>query len=73
MPRYYFNLCQGAQTISHDAVGYECPNDDAARLFARMSNGLVALDPFLPGRPGRYCFVVRNEAGQCIFILPISK
>ena len=25
MPRYYFDLYQGAQRISEDASGYDCP------------------------------------------------
>ena len=72
MPRYYFNLCQGSETISHDAVGHECPNDEAARQFARMSKGLVALDPFLSARPGKR-FEVIDEAGRKVFTLPVSK
>ncbi|PVE21920.1 hypothetical protein DC522_23950 [Microvirga sp. KLBC 81] len=73
MPRYYFNLYQGSQLISQDDTGYECPNNAAARQFAQLSNGLVALDPFLSGASVRCCIVVLNEARQSIFTLPISK
>jgi hypothetical protein len=72
MPRYYFNLCQGSETISHDAIGYECPNDEAARQFARLSKGFVALDPFLSTWP-EHRFEVIDEAGRSVFTLPVSK
>ena len=72
MPRYYFNLCQGSQTISQDAIGYECPNDEAARQFARMSKGFVALDPFLSAWP-EHRFEVIDEAGRSVFTLPVSR
>src|SRR5918993_3640367 len=72
MPRYYFHLYQGSQLIAQDETGYECPNDEAARQFARLSKGLVALDPFLSGWP-EYRFEVLNEAGRSVFRLPIPK
>ena len=72
MPRYYFHLYQGSQLIAQDESGYECPNDEEARQFARLSKGLVALDPFLSGRP-EYQFEVVNEAGRSVFRLPMSK
>ncbi len=72
MPRYYFHLYQGSQLIAQDESGHECPNDEEARQFARLSKGLVALDPFLSGRP-EYRFEVVNEAGRSIFRLPVSK
>ncbi len=73
MPRYYFNLYQGSRLITQADVGYECPDNEAARQFASLSNGLVALDPFLSGEPGAYCFAVLNEARQTILTLPVSK
>ncbi len=73
MPRYYFNLYQGSQLISEDDAGYDCPNDDAARQFARMSHGFVALDPVLSSPSGNYRFVVLNEDRQSIFTMPISQ
>jgi hypothetical protein len=72
MPRYYFHLYQGSQLIAQDETGYECPNDEAARQFARLSKGLVALDPFLSGWP-EYRFEVVNEAGRMVFRLPVSR
>ena len=72
MPRYYFHLYQGSQLIAQDESGYECPNDEEARQFARLSKGLVALDPFLSGWP-EYRFEVVNEAGRSVFRLPVSK
>ena len=72
MPRYYFHLYQGSQLIAQDEAGYECPNDEEARQFARLSKGLVALDPFLSGWP-EYRFEVVNEAGRSVFRLPVSK
>jgi hypothetical protein len=72
MPRYYFHLYQGSQLIAQDETGYECPNDEEARQFARLSKGLVALDPFLSGWP-EYRFEVVNEAGRSVFRLPLSK
>jgi hypothetical protein len=73
MPRYYFNLYQGSQLISEDGAGYDCPSDDAARQFARMSHGFVALDPVLSSPSGHYRFVVLNEDRQNIFTMPISQ
>jgi len=73
MPRYYFNLYQGSQLISEDDAGYDCPNDEAARQFARMSHGFVALDPVLSSPSGNYHFVVLNEDKQSIFIMPVSQ
>ncbi|PVE21918.1 hypothetical protein DC522_23940 [Microvirga sp. KLBC 81] len=73
MPRYYFNLYRGSQLISQDDSGYDCPNDEAARQFARLSNGLVALDPFLSSGAGEYCCEVLNEARQRVYLLAISK
>ena len=64
MPRYYFNLHQGAHLVSEDDVGYDCPSDEAARQVARMSHGLVALDPVLSSPAGNYHFVVLNEDRQ---------
>ena len=72
MPRYYFHLYQGSQLIARDESGYECPNDEEARQFARLSKGLVALDPFLSGWP-EYRFEVLNEAGRTVFRLPVSQ
>jgi hypothetical protein len=72
MPRYYFHLYQGSQLIAQDESGYECPNDEEARQFARLSKGLVALDPFLSGWPEYRCEVL-NEAGRSVFTLPIPK
>jgi hypothetical protein len=72
MPRYYFHLYQGSQPIAQDESGHECPNDEEARQFARLSKGLVALDPFLSGRPEYHVEVV-NEAGRSVFRLPVSK
>ena len=72
MPRYYFHLYQGSQLIARDEAGYECPNDEEARQFARLSKGLVALDPYLSGWP-EYRFEVLNEAGRSVFRLPIPK
>ncbi len=72
MPRYYFHLYQGSQLIAQDETGYDCPNDAEARQFARMSKGLVALDPFLSS--GReYRFEVVNEAGRSVFRLLVSQ
>jgi hypothetical protein len=73
MPRYYFNLYQGSQLISEDGAGYDCPSDDAARQFARMSHGFVALDPVLSSPSGNYRFVVLNEDRQNIFTMSISQ
>jgi hypothetical protein len=78
MPRYYFNLYQGSQLISEDDSGYDCTSDEDARQFARMSHGLVALDPVLSSpsssSPSRcYRFVVLNEDRQSIFTMPISQ
>ena len=72
MPRYYFHLYQGSQLIAQDETGYECPNDEAARQFARLSKGLVALDPFLSGWP-EYRFEVVSDAGRSVFTLPVSQ
>lgn len=72
MPRYYFHLYQGSQLIAQDEAGYECPNDEEARQFARLSKGLVSLDPFLSGWP-EYRFEVLNEAGRSVFRLPVHK
>ncbi len=72
MPRYYFHLYQGSQLIAQDEAGYDCPNDEEARQFARMSKGLVALDPYLSS--GReYRFEVVNEAGRSVFSVPVSR
>ena len=73
MPRYYFNLYQGKQLISEDDVGYDWPSDEAARQFARMSHGFVALDPVFSSPSGSYHFVVLNEDKQSIFTMPISQ
>jgi hypothetical protein len=73
MPRYYFNLYQGSQLISEDGAGYDCPSDDAARQFARMSHGFVALDPVLSSPSGNYHFVVLNEDRQNIFTIRYRK
>ena len=73
MPRYYFDLHQGAHLVSEDDVGYDCPSDEAARQVARMSHGLVALDPVLSSPAGNYHFVVLNEDRQSIFTMPISQ
>ncbi|ANY82283.1 hypothetical protein BB934_28585 (plasmid) [Microvirga ossetica] len=73
MPRYYFDLYQGAQRISEDASGYECPSDEDARQFARMSNGLVALDPVLSSPSQNHRVVVLNEDGQSIFTMSVSQ
>ena len=73
MPRYYFNLYQGSQLISEDDTGYNCPSDEAARQFARMNRGLVALDSILSSPSGKYHFVVLNEDRQNIFTMPISR
>ncbi len=73
MPRYYFNLYQGSQLISEDYSGYDCPNDEAARQFARMSHGFVALDPVLSSPSGNYRFLVLNEDRESIFTMPISQ
>ena len=60
MPRYYFHLYQGSHLIAQDEAGYECVDDEEARQFARLSKGLVALDPFLSGWP-EYRFEVVND------------
>jgi hypothetical protein len=73
MPRYYFNLYQGSQLISEDDAGYDCTSDEDARQFARMSHGLVALDPVLSSPSRSYRFVVLNEDRQSIFTMPISQ
>jgi hypothetical protein len=73
MPRYYFNLYQGKQLISEDDAVYDCPSDEAARQFARMSHGFVALDPVFSSPSGSYHFVVLNEDKQSIFTMPISQ
>ena len=73
MPRYYFDLYQGAQRISEDASGYDCPSDDDARQFARMSNGLVALDPVLSSPWQNHRVIVLNEDRQSIFTMSISQ
>lgn len=73
MPRYYFNLYQGSQLVSEDDSGYDCPNDEAARQFARMSHGFVSLDPVLSSPSGNYRFLVLNEDRQSIFTMPISQ
>ena len=73
MPRYYFDLYQGAQRISEDASGYYCPSDEDARQFARMSHGLVALDPVLSSPSQNHRVVVLNEDRQSIFTMPISQ
>ena len=73
MPRYYFNLYQGPQLISEDDTGYDCPSDEAARQFARLNHGFVALDPILSNPSGKYHFVVLNENRQNIFTMPISQ
>jgi hypothetical protein len=73
MPRYYFNLYQGPHLISEDDAGYDCPSDEAAQQFARMSHGLVALDPILSSPSGNYRFVVLNEHKESIFTMPISQ
>jgi hypothetical protein len=73
MPRYYFNLYQGSQLISEDDAGYDCPNDESARQFARMTHGFVALDPILSSPSGKFHFVVLNEDKQDIFTMPISQ
>lgn len=72
MPRYYFHLYQGSQLIAQDETGYECPNDEEARQFVRLSKGLVALDPFLSSWP-EYRFEVVNDAGRSVFRLPIPR
>ncbi len=72
MPRYYFHLYQGSQLIAQDEAGYDCPNDEAARQFARLSKGLVALGPFVSGWP-EYRLEVVNEAGRSVFRLPVSQ
>src|SRR3712207_4335210 len=72
MPRYYFHLYQGSQLIAQDEAGYDCPNDEEARQFARLSKGLVALDPFLSSRR-EYRFEVVNEAGRSVFRVPVSQ
>ena len=73
MPRYYFNLYQGKHLISEDDAGYDCPSDEAACQFARMSHGFVALDPILSSPSGNYRFVVSNQDKQNIFTMPISQ
>ncbi len=73
MPRYYFNLYRGSQLISEDDAGYDCPSDEAARQFARMSHGFVALDPVLSSPSENYRFVVLSEDRRSIFIMPISQ
>jgi hypothetical protein len=72
MPRYYFHLYQGSHLIAQDEAGYECVDDEEARQFARLSKGLVALDPFLSGWP-EYRFEVLNEAGRRVLTLPIPR
>jgi hypothetical protein len=73
MPRYYFNLYQGSRLVSEDDAGYDCPSDEAARQFAQLNRGFVALDPILSSPSGKYHFVVLNEDRQNIFTMPISQ
>ncbi len=54
-------------------AGLDCPSDEAAKDFVRMSHGFVALDPVLSSPSGNYHFAVLNEDRQSIFTMPISQ
>jgi hypothetical protein len=72
MPYYYFHLCLGSQIIAHDMVGRECENHEAARQHARNGGGAVRLDPPMPDALRRYQIEVVNEAGEKVFLFPLS-
>jgi hypothetical protein len=72
VPHYYFHLCLGSHVIAHDMVGRECENNDAARQHARTGGGLASLDPLMPSPFSRYDLTVVNEAGEKVFLFPLS-
>ena len=66
MPRYFFHLRLGSRIVARDGVGRECPDDAAAREFARLGAGLFVLDPFLPSLFEQYCFEVVADDGVIV-------
>lgn len=66
MPRYFFHLRLGSRLVAHDGIGHDCPDDAAAREFARLGSGLFVLDPFLSSLLEQYCFEVVTENGVIV-------
>ncbi|GEO18565.1 hypothetical protein MAE02_62610 [Microvirga aerophila] len=66
MPRYFFHLRLSSRIVARNGVGHDCPDDAAAREFARLGTGLFVLDPFLPSLFEQYCFEVVTEDGTTV-------
>jgi len=74
MPRYYFHLRMGAETVIPDFSGREFDDDEEARGFARRGAGFLVPGPLLSSPAfARLSMHVVNEAGQTIFMLPVSE
>ena len=66
MPRYFFHLRLGSRLVARDGIGHDCPDDAAAREFARLGSGLFVLDPFLSSLFEQYYFEVVTEDGVIV-------
>jgi hypothetical protein len=66
MPRYFFHLRLDSRIVARDGVGHDCPDDAAAREFARLGSGLFVLDPFLPSLFEQYSFEIVTEDGVIV-------
>jgi hypothetical protein len=66
MPRYFFHLRLDSRIVARDGIGHDCPDDAAAREFARLGSGLFVLDPFLPSLFEQYSFEVVTEDGVIV-------
>ena len=69
MPRYFFDLTQGDQTLP-DEEGIELPDIETVRRQARRIAKRIL--PTLPERFPDQAFIIRDEAGQIALAVDIK-
>lgn len=70
MPRYYFDIVNGALTV--DAEGTEFPDAEAARAEAIRTLPDVARDEIADGSSREVMLLMRDEAGRAIFTASLT-
>ncbi len=69
MPRYFFDLTPGDETLS-DEEGIELPDIETVRREARRSAKRIRHT--LPERLPDQAFIIRDEAGQIVLAVDIK-
>jgi hypothetical protein len=74
MPRFFFHVRSGDQTLSQDELGLDYPDaETACREAVRAARGLEEVFAARKENPGDFALEIEDASGEVVARLPFSE